>query len=954
MQTDPQPIENPSAKSEGIRSAAGGTDVVDTHSPRVGLKESHGDGNQAGRPSVGGQKAAAAILEKHDGKSGGTESTAPEPDGEDDGVDDMDLDEPLQPVLEASKISQLESPRGSPGIDPARMTTDGKNRSTARPGLSIPSPGKVPDDTVMADIHSSPASSHDAPSSNQDAANGSPTTSPGEDAGAALERLDNDLATATLAVVPKGQTERGTPTERQLHVSAPHRQGHQVPKVPQLDTNSIAESPVKKVVNESPSAMTPPAHPRRGTGSASTMPSPLERMTTRVSSGAIRHKSVSEILGETPKPLSPSQEKAAGEKTSTESSRAGSVAVSAGSPSGRNTPDSALQARQADRKEKDKERSRLSTVVFAKQQAADKMESTELLLKVGGENPLLSNEERDYLWTLFESRAYTPPRGLPLAALLQSAHKSLTTADHLIEYQEQMNCRTLKRIYQLQNANRWPLRQMDRAAEPPRATSHWDFVLDHMKWMRTDFREERKWKLAAAKGMAEWCAEWVASDSEGRKALQVPVRPPKLLPQTSSIDADITMSDQPKEAELEQPTPDLVASAEDDSVSDGYVEDPRDLRFSNAPAAIFSLGASDFSFQITKTPAAEKLLDELPLYQPARAEPDLVQSDLGERMDARWKKEILPISKFASGKIRFVSKKAPRKRSRYEYESDDDDAMDNVPLEPEQKDVGLFLPENKHIRDRIHPGHSFRPPTEHPMPTQAFFEARISSQWTPAEDDELRRLVKDYSYNWSLISSCLTPRSTYHSGHERRTPWECFERWIGLEGLPADMSKTPYFRAYHSRIEAAGRRILAQQQAAQEAVANGQTAVVPRKKTSQPVRVEKRRAVKHLAMIDGMRKLAKKRETALQKQQHGMSESNDSRISLLILYSRWLGRDETSQRSQATLKATLLNSSGVQSPKARARGEGCRKSRTLPPASPRSSKGLLYNASLSKACTKTF
>ena len=487
---------------------------------------------------------------------------------------------------------------------------------------------------------------------------------------------------------------------------------------------------------------------------------------------------------------------------------------------------------------------------------------------MAGENPLLTNEERDYLWTLFESRAYTPPRGLPLAALLQSAHKTLTTSDHLIEYQEQMNCRTLKRIYQLQNANRWPLRQMERAAEPPRATSHWDFLLDHMKWLRTDFKEERKWKLAAAKGMAEWCAEWVASDSETRKSLQVHVRAPKMLEQSSG-DSDTAMPDQPQASEPELPTPDLVASAEDDSVSDGFVEDPRDLRFANAPAAIFSLGANEFSFPITKTPAAEKLLNELPLYQPTRVEPDLTQSDLAERMDSRWKKDILPISKFVTSKIRFVSKTAPRKRSRYEYESDGE-IKDTVPLEPEQKNVGLFMLENKHIRDRIHPGHQFRPPTEHLMPTQAFFESRLSSQWTHAEDDELRKLVKDYSYNWSLISSCLTPKSAYYSGHERRTPWECFERWIGLEGLPEAMSKTPYFRAYHARIEAAGRRILAQQQAAQEAAANGQTSVVPKRRTTQPVRVERRRATKHLAMIDAMRKLAKKRETALQKQQHGM------------------------------------------------------------------------------------
>jgi chromatin modification-related protein VID21 len=163
------------------------------------------------------------------------------------------------------------------------------------------------------------------------------------------------------------------------------------------------------------------------------------------------------------------------------------------------------------------------------------------------------------------------------------------------------------------------------------------------------------------------------------------------------------------------------------------------------------------------------------------------------------------------------------------------------------------------------------------MPSVGFFESRQSSQWTIAEDDELRRLVKEYSYNWSLISNCLSSPSLFSSGAERRTPWECFERWIGLEGLPADMSKTQYFRAYHQRLETAQRTVLAQQQAAQQQQQqqqaqqgnNAQAQALVRRRTTQPIRVDRRRASRHLALLDAMRKLAKKRETMLQKQQHG-------------------------------------------------------------------------------------
>lgn len=758
--------------------------------------------------------------------------------------------------------------------------------------------------STTADPQSSPASTNGPGSSNTpDPTPASPTTSPGDDGPPALHRsfdlgskaddVDVDeprrenvhhppVTTEPSPAVQDGESFLETSAEAtqdvdmlrddqslkplqettSLNVTAPSGSvpspGACKPPI-RIDTRTGASSEYRPKGNdsmvESPLPMTASATPRRAPAPASTGQSPHKRE-TRIASGALERRSVSDILGETPKSTSPYIMK--------------SLHDSPISASNRDSIDlTTSQGRLADREKREKERSKLSTVVFAKPQSGDLGDSVKLSRHVSGEDLFKLTEPRDYLHTLFESKAYSPPRSAPLASLLQSAHKTLSTADHLIEYQEQMNCRTLKRVYQLQNANRWPLRQMKRTKEPVRGTSHWDFLLDHAKWLRTDFREERKWKLAAARGVAEWCSEWYASNAKERLRLQVKVRPPKLLPNVGEND-DVDMDDQPGPAVSTHPTPDLVASAEEESISDGYIEDPTDLELSHAPAAIFSLGSSDFSYPIYNTPAAAKLLNELPLYEPTGLIPDMSKSDLAERSDAKWLTDIVAVSRFTAGKLRIQDSKPKTKRSRYNYEPDSPprkDKKDTSPLPPEQSDVALFMLENKHIRDRIHPGHSFRPPSEHPMPSQAFFESRSSSQWTHTEDDELRRLVKDYSYNWSLISSCLAPRSQFVSGADRRTPWECFERWAGLEGLPMDMLKTPYFRAYHSRIEAAGRHVLAQQEAAQRQAGNNAQAVL-KKRTTNPVRVERKRNQKHLAMLDAMRKLAKKRETALQKQQH--------------------------------------------------------------------------------------
>ncbi|KAK2820062.1 hypothetical protein FQN49_007757 [Arthroderma sp. PD_2] len=473
---------------------------------------------------------------------------------------------------------------------------------------------------------------------------------------------------------------------------------------------------------------------------------------------------------------------------------------------------------------------------------------------------------------------------MSLNTLLSTAHKTLDTSNHFLEYHEQMDCRTLKRIYQLQHSGRWALRQLQRSPEPSRQATHWDIMLDHVKWMRMDFREERKWKITAAKRCAEWCAEYVASDEELRASLRVAVKRPadvaehhhKLNPVDRNMDGNTD-----EVLPNNHPTPDLIPSADDDSVSDGFNDEQPDFGDGTVPAAIFSSGSDEFTFRMERTMASEKILGELPFYCPVQIIPETNRPSFKVEPDDVWKTQLLPVSKYAQGTIQFKEDGPPRKRSRYDYEQDmcnDADYEDEYrSLLPEQMDVALFSSEYKGLRDRIHPNHTFRPPTEYVMPPLGFYESRQSSHWTYAEDDELRNLVQEYSYNWSLIASCLAPRTSFTSGSDRRTPWECFERWIGLEGLPADMAKTPYFRTYSARLEAAQRSILnAQQQAVQQQQQQQQNGVQPnpnsqamiRRRTAQPLRVEKKRVSRHLALLAGMRKLSQKREATLQKQQH--------------------------------------------------------------------------------------
>ena len=599
-----------------------------------------------------------------------------------------------------------------------------------------------------------------------------------------------------------------------------------------------------------------------------------ERMTTRGSSGVLRQKSVSEILGEAPR-LGRGEGSFSPDKVASDVREAGTQTPYSGRPI--LSPESAsFRSRFGELREREKDRTKFSTVVFPRQthtgeflSLATKPDHMHRREKV--------QESKDYLVTLFatQANAQTPT----LSHLMASSSKVLSAENHNLEYRETQDTRMLKRIYHLQNSNRWSLRQLERSKEPERPVSHWDMLLGEAKWMRADFREERKWKVAAAKNLANSCAEWVNGTPEERVALQVRVQ--KNRQHDDGIHTTPLSLPNANRSSHSEPTPELIPSMVDDGSDTADEEAPViDISRSAAPAALFSLAPDDILFGLQATPSADKILEELPLYQ-------IHKDPLGKKrpysaiLDSEWQKPLVPVSKFASLKMNMTEEGPARKRSRFDYAGEDEISHDasgrtllplthgRNSLPPEKDDVALFNPENKHIISRLHAAHAFRPPSEFNMPLQSFFESRSPSQWTVLEDDQLRKLVREYEYNWSLIAACCAPRSLFWSAAERRTPWECFERWVSFEGLPGDMARHQYFRAWNARRDGAREHLEQLYQAQQQNNNPPQTPI--RRRSAEPMTVAYRRQSKHVTFAHCMFKLAKRKEAAQQKQQHGMT-----------------------------------------------------------------------------------
>ncbi|GKT73586.1 chromatin modification-like protein VID21 [Colletotrichum tofieldiae] len=687
----------------------------------------------------------------------------------------------------------------------------------------------------------------------------------------------------TVPVVPvalsKGEPESKTPSTESIVQDAPLTTVEPTPpaakEIPDSQESQTADRmdvdpPNNTQPDEKPSVQVQDTSVEPSTAKTQTppqapaeTPQDPERAVTRTASGAIRQKSVAEILGES------------NSADSTQTTAAANVPPSQLTPM-TSTPQSPTRPKifANKKKEKEKAKNKPSAVVFGKQ---TKRSIDKSLVPSQQKQSFLPTD--DYFTPLFvQGFTQTSKWMKPIEVILNQSHKTVSTPDAYVAIQDNQACRVLRRVYHLQQHDKWSLRQPKRCPEPVRPESHWDVLLQEMKWMRTDFREEKKWKLAVGRNLAHACAEWVASTDVERKELQVSAYiPPKL--QSVDPEVDTSMADATLDVVDAQATPELVPSGDQDSPE--HVDElHEEVLETVAPSAIFALEEDDVVFELRSSPTADQLLQELPMYGAPLKVPTFDFTGPEFDPDAHWRRPALPLSKYVEGEMKLSSDGPPRKRSRYQYEEEEDDDDEKVvfgsqptkkmKLPPQNIDVALFNPEMKSIRDRLHAGHQFRPPAEYQMPMQSFYECRSPSQWTLPEDDELRSLVREYSYNWSLISSLLTPRSVFTSGAERRTPWECFERWINLEGLPTDMQKTQYFKAYQNRIDAANRVIMQQNQIAQQQAAGSTTPATPvaRRRPSTPLRVERRRNQKHLTLIDAMRKLAKKRETAAQKQQH--------------------------------------------------------------------------------------
>ncbi|EDK47512.1 hypothetical protein LELG_05693 [Lodderomyces elongisporus NRRL YB-4239] len=160
-----------------------------------------------------------------------------------------------------------------------------------------------------------------------------------------------------------------------------------------------------------------------------------------------------------------------------------------------------------------------------------------------------------------------------------------------------------------------------------------------------------------------------------------------------------------------------------------------------------------------------------------------------------------------------------------------------------------------------HKKFNFLRPPKPPLVTN--IEFRSPTVWLPDDDKRLIHYVAEFCFNWDLIADHMLVVSSvptlrkYESNIERRTPWQCFERYIQLN-LKFQFSDMKGIYSFHAQqwLEQAHRtQLTTKRRVSPLGVANDSIQRGHRK-------------LRWASMFDAMRKAMKKREIALAKLNH--------------------------------------------------------------------------------------
>lgn len=468
---------------------------------------------------------------------------------------------------------------------------------------------------------------------------------------------------------------------------------------------------------------------------------------------------------------------------------------------------------------------------------------------------------------------YYTTQTLPISKILPSAHKTLSTDSYQLSLLEGKLAVVHTRIEELKRSQMWSLRQHAKFKAPLRPKTHWDHLLDEMRWLQMDFKEERKLKIAVCNEISKAVIDYWTF---GKEACCVKVKPPKFLEPQKDSDGDEEMkviddSEEEKEKGKEDEEVKREESADKETKEGPETVDPSNLSVSASAEReeVATVNNSSPSFHNSLIPTKPEIREDGPssnspfkMYMSY----DTLNSASKEVFDllpqvSTFNPNAPYLNEFDSLSLTSVTK--------FLAAPDLGRGWQRLVIDVKRKESDHeHLPVLSSLSDKYDDGREVTVPSSGPLfgreahrrahlvkapqpPNVKYLEYRTPTMWLPQDDAKLLKLAKDYAYNWNVIAMHMLPYPTmgYTSNIERRTAWQCFERWYQLNPTfnLSDL-RGPYAQAAQMWFEAASK-----------AQANSKRRLFPLGVGPESVQRGHRR-LRWASMFDGMRKSMRKRE----------------------------------------------------------------------------------------------
>ncbi|CAI4058985.1 hypothetical protein SKDZ_04G5580 [Saccharomyces kudriavzevii ZP591] len=401
---------------------------------------------------------------------------------------------------------------------------------------------------------------------------------------------------------------------------------------------------------------------------------------------------------------------------------------------------------------------------------------------------------------------------LPLINLIPRAHKALTTNIINNALNEARITVVGSRIEELRRLGLWSLRQPKRFIDPwKQHSTHQRILLEEAKWMRADFKEGQKYKIAVCATIAQAVkCYWSYGETCCVKRKRIPndeeepisSRGGRIIEESSKL-LEISTNDMqfntsgksnikfsPNALNLNK----CALTADNDEARSGD-------QFDSEDGVLAQEGTND---EVTSSINTELLLrrsfSSSEFFSTQHEAAALSASSGTEQLE----KELVSPSKLTI----FVN----------EFSAFEKTLVQDIPMfsginddQPKESDPLPFIPISKSVVSLDDNGfykllerqlideepsisqlskrrgmfygnrrsHYLRPPA---VPSLRYLQNRTPTIWLSDDDQELVKNINTYGYNWELISAHMTHHLTcsYLSNIERRTPWQCFERFVQL------------------------------------------------------------------------------------------------------------------------------------------------------------------------------